>query len=92
MNPGVQIPKPLKVMVNVQDMTLDELCLFDSEGFTPFAFRSFLINHTNWSKAEIGLVKVGELEDVAKQLADGMKTVVPLPSKPLSATGPVALR
>lgn len=60
--------KPLEVNFDPDEMTLDELCLFDGEGFTATGFRAFLVNHTNWTKQEIGKLTVKELKDVTAQL------------------------
>lgn len=60
--------KPLEVHFDPDEMTLDELCLFDGEGFTATGFRAFLVNHTNWTKQEIGKLTVKELKDVTAQL------------------------
>ena len=51
-------------------MTLDELCLFESGGFTATGFRQFLINHTEWTPREIGGLTVGELKSITEKLAE----------------------
>ena len=73
--------RPLIFNFEPNDMTLDELCLFDPAGFSSIAFRQFLIDHTNWTRAEIGRVKVSELKEVAEQLAAKFKeAAIPLAS------------
>lgn len=70
---------PLKFNFNPEEMTLDELCLFEPEGFTATGFRAFLITHTNWTKKDIGQIKVAELKSVAEQLGEKLKAAtVPL--------------
>lgn len=66
-NPVEQL-KPLDVNLNPDEITLDEMCLFDGEGFTASGFRAFLINHTNWTKAEIGKLTVKDLKEVVTQM------------------------
>lgn len=63
-----EVPKPLEVNLDPDEMTLDELCLFDSEGFTASGFRAFLIWHTNWTKEEIGKLTVRDLREVVAQM------------------------
>ena len=53
---------------NPQEFTLDELEIFEAGGFTASGFKKFLIAHTNWTKSEIGAIKLGELKDIAEQL------------------------
>lgn len=51
-----------------ENMTLDEAILFEPEGFTAKGFRQFLIDHSNWSRQEIGRVKIKDLKQVADAL------------------------
>ena len=70
---------PLKVNFDHNEVTLDELCLFEPDGFSTVGFRAFLIAHTSWTRKEIGAVKVTELKDLAEQLAEKFKEIsVPL--------------
>lgn len=43
------------------DMTLDEVCLFDPRGFSSFEFREFLTQHTQWTTKEIGAITRNEI-------------------------------
>ena len=71
--------RPLEFTFDPNEMTLDELCLFEPDGFSAVSFRQFLRDHTNWTKAEIGALKVAELKDVAEQIAAKLKeSAVPL--------------
>lgn len=65
--------KPLEVDFDPDEMTLDEACLFDGVGFTASGFRQFLIDHTNWTKSEIGKLTMRELKDVTAQLGAKMQ-------------------
>lgn len=71
----------LIVNFNPDNVTLDELCLFEEGGFTAWGFRKFLIDHTNWTAIEIGALTVSELKDVTSQLGEKLKeSAVPLVS------------
>jgi len=63
------VVKPL----DVNEMTLDELALFEAGGFSALGFRQFLADHSHWTKAEIGKVKVCELKDIAEQLGKALQ-------------------
>mgnify|MGYP001600189206 CR=1 FL=1 len=81
--------KPLQVRFNPAEITLDELCLFEPDGFSLVGFREFLRNHTNWDRAEIGSISLTELEQVAKDLAEEIeKLSIPLRREPRLETGP----
>lgn len=74
---------PLILNYNPDAVTLDELCLFEPDGFTATGFRQFLRDHTNWTRSEIGKITVTEMQDVAKQLAEAIQqAAVPLASAP----------
>ena len=71
--------EPLEVNLNPDEMTLDDLCLFEPDGFTANGFRDFLTRHTNWTRKQAGAITVAELKDVAEQLAAKLKeAAVPL--------------
>lgn len=73
--------KVLEVKVDLEELTLDEVCLFSPGGFEMVAFRTFLRERTNWSREEIGAIKVGELKQVAEKLGEAVqKLAVPLAS------------
>ena len=70
---------PLVLNYDPDAVTLDELCLFEPEGFTATGFRAFLRAHTNWTRAQIGGITVNEMKDVAQQLAEAIQqNAVPL--------------
>lgn len=60
------LPKtPLKFNDDFQpdELTLDEICLFDSRGYSAYTFREFLIARTQWTRKEIGAIKRGEIAE-----------------------------
>ena len=74
---------PLVVKFDPNELTLDELCLFEPDGFTASGLRGFLVNHTNWTKHKIGAVTMAELKDVIEQLTAKIKeAAVPLVPPP----------
>jgi hypothetical protein len=64
---------PLKLSLDTDALTLDELCLFEPDGFTATGFRKFLLAHTSWTKAEVGGLTVTDLKVVAGQLATAIQ-------------------
>jgi hypothetical protein len=70
---------PLVVKFDPDEMTLDELCLFEPGGFSATGLRAFLAAHTRWSRTEIGNIRLSELREVAEQLAAKIKEItIPL--------------
>jgi hypothetical protein len=75
--------RPLEVTLDVDELTLDELALFEPTGFSIVGFRAFMAEHTNWTLAEIGKIKVKEFKDIQTQLAEKFKEAsVPLANSP----------
>lgn len=73
---------------DVNNLTLDEWELFEAGGFTASGFKRFLLEHSNWNKAEIGKITIGELKDVADQLGKAInEAIVPKGKAPASESG-----
>lgn len=70
----------LVVSLDANDLTLDEMCLFSPDGFDVVVFRQFLVDHTNWTRAEIGRLKVSELKDVVAQIGQQLNAAAVNPS------------
>nr|ASV43901.1 hypothetical protein [Hot spring virus BHS1] len=74
-------------------LTLDELTLiFDpsslSEGELISIFRQFCLNHTNWTRRQIGQIKAAELKDVMTKISAAIKEqAVPKETPPDSEHG-----
>ena len=66
------LPKSELVLkaINPDELTLDELCLFEPSGFTATGFRAFLIARTNWTRAEVGRLTMRDLKAIAEKLAE----------------------
>ena len=60
--------RPMEIDFDPEELTLDEVILFEPDGYTTRGFRQFLIDHTNWTRQEIGKIKVRDLKEVAEQL------------------------
>ena len=74
---------PLVVKFDPNELTLDELCLFEPDSFTASGLRGFLVAHTNWTKKQIGAVTMAELKEVVEQLTEKIKeAAVPLVQAP----------
>lgn len=51
-----------------EELTLDEIECLISNTFDLVAFKKFLLNHSNWSRAQIGSIKKKEAAEVRSQL------------------------
>lgn len=50
--------KPLSLTFDLDELTIDELALFESESpFRPSVFKAFLKRYGNWSAAELGRIQ-----------------------------------
>lgn len=70
--------RPLEVDYDPRKMTLGELALFDvASGLNEFQMamgvRSFLINHTKWTQAEVDTITIEELTEVGEQLGKAIR-------------------
>ena len=73
--------QPLIVNVDIKQLTLGEVCLFDPKGFNIVDLRKFFVRRTNWTLEDIDEVTMEELEEVVKQLGEKLnQAAVPLES------------
>ena len=72
--------KPLVLdLPAIMDMTLDEAALLEPGGFSAVTWRKFLRDYSNWSPAEIGQIKLNELQEITAQvIAKINEAAVPL--------------
>jgi len=63
----------LKIVVNPDEMTLDDLELFEDGGFKVGLFKTFMARHSNWTAKQVGALTVSELKQVAEQIAGQVK-------------------
>lgn len=77
------VQKPLELNVDPQQLTIDEACLFEERGFTVTGLREFLIKYSNWTRAEIGALRLVEFNQIASMLRNRMTEMsVPFESSP----------
>jgi len=60
--------RPLELDYDPEEMTIDEAVMFEPDGFTVKGFRQFLIDHSNWTRREIGTIKVKDLKELADRV------------------------
>jgi hypothetical protein len=73
----------LKLSVDIDELTLDEVELFEPKGFTVGRFKAFMAKYSNWTAAQVGQLKVGEMRQVAEQIRAGIEAAaVPKASSP----------
>ena len=65
--------EPLKLAFDTDTLTLDDLALFEAEGFTVTGFKRFMGKYSNWSSKQVGALTVAELKDVSLTLAVAIK-------------------
>ena len=65
--------EPLKLEFDTDTLTLDDLALFEAEGFTVTGFKRFMGKYSNWTAKQVGSLTVDELKDVSLQLAAAIK-------------------
>jgi len=73
--------EPLIVNLDGNNLTLDEYCLFNPDGAAVDfpVLRQFMIDHTNWTKKQIGQLRGGEIKEVLEQIIAKVKDdAVPL--------------
>jgi hypothetical protein len=63
----------LKLSLDTDELTLDELELFEAGSFTVKGFKAFMAAHSNWTAAQVGALKVGEMKAVAVQIAAALQ-------------------
>ena len=80
-----------------EEMTLDEMVLLSAPQSLSSAemlvmFRSFMIEHTNWTAKQIGGGKAKEMQSVMAQIAEAVKRLsVPLEKPPALENGQEAV-
>ena len=81
--------EPLKLTLSPDEMTLDDIAIFDSEGFSIPKFRKFLLSYGSWDDKQIGAIKLKELREVAEQVGNALKNLsVPKGNENNSNDGP----
>lgn len=85
--------KPLVLHYDASNPTLGELRLFNLQsGMSPAdrieALTVFLLEHSDWSPAEVYAIRSKEMLEVGQQIGDRLRAdAVPLPNRPRSRVG-----
>jgi hypothetical protein len=84
--------QPLDINLPATDKwTLNDLELFERGGFTVKGFKAFMGRYSNWTADEVGLMEVGEMQEVFERIADGIQEhAVPKANGASSAPGQLA--
>ena len=59
--------------LDTDSLTLDDLELFEAGGFTVKGFKQFIAVHSNWTAAQVGHLKVGEMKAVMVDIAAALE-------------------
>ena len=66
--------KPLELKnFDVDELTDDDVALFEKDGFSAKGFKEFMARYSNWTAAEVGGLKLKELKVVAEQIGETIK-------------------
>lgn len=69
--------RPLVLKIDPEDLTLDEIALFDGE-FKAAGFRAFMAKYSDWTEREVGALTMRELKGMAADIMASVNgTVVP---------------
>lgn len=76
--------------LNTDELTIDDMILFEEGGFKASLFKEFLSRHSNWTAKQVGAITVKEMRDVSQQIADTVKEAsLPKEIAPASADGQI---
>jgi hypothetical protein len=65
--------KPLALALPAaEELTLDDLQLFEADGFTVRGFKAFISRYSNWTAADVGKLSLKEVKEVTLQLKDAL--------------------
>lgn len=65
---------PIKLRdLDTDSLTLDDLELFEAGGFSVRGFKKFMTTHSNWTAAQVGALKVGEMKEVLTAVAAALE-------------------
>lgn len=67
---------PLKFKLDPEQLTVDDMILFEPDGFTVSGFKAFMARYSNWTKPQIGQLTVVELRQVSDQLASALEAAL----------------
>lgn len=76
----------LKFKLDPEQLTVDDMILFEPDGFTVSGFKAFMARYSNWTKPQIGQLTVIELRQVSDQLAAALETALD-PKATLTSSG-----
>lgn len=66
--------KPLELnLPATDDLTLNDLQLFEAGGFTIAGFKRFLSAYSNWTADDVGRLTVKEMKSVGEQIGEKLK-------------------
>ena len=66
--------KPLELTLPAkEDLLLDDLQLFEPDGFSVRGFKEFIARYSNWKAAEVGKLTAGEMQTVTAQVVEKLQ-------------------
>lgn len=78
----------IEIVINPDDLTLDDLELFEPGGFSIRRLRAFLARVTTLSPDEIGQIRLRDLRSIAERIGEAIRDVVPKATSSVSRDGP----
>lgn len=64
---------PLEISIDANELTLDDLEVFEPGSFSVKVFKRFMAAHSNWTAEQVGGLKVSEMGAVADKLRDALQ-------------------
>lgn len=78
----------VEITIDPDELTLDDLELFEPGGFSVARLRRFLGRVTTLSRDEIGQLRLRDLRAIAEQIGAALQNVVPKATSGDSSDGP----
>lgn len=80
----------VEITIDPDELTLDDLELFEPGGFSVARLRRFLARVTTLTRDEIGQLRLRDLRAIAEQIGAALQSVVPKATSGDSSDGPGA--
>jgi len=60
---------PIVLELDADQLTADEMCLFEPSGFSMSGLCNFIAKYSSWTREEVGKLTMTELNEVAEALS-----------------------
>ena len=63
---------PLALTLDVDELTLNDIELFEPGGFSVKRYKAFMVAHSNWTAAEVGALTLAEMKAVGLKIGEAL--------------------